>query len=76
MAVQTSPKMKWQSRSFQARWAEVISGSTTSTARAAPHFTALTAISMPKVAEEQATFMSKPKPWMPSAVWISTAMAG
>ena len=23
MAVQTSPKMKWQSRSFQARWAEV-----------------------------------------------------
>ena len=41
-----------------------------------PHLTALTAISMPKVAEEQATFMSKPKPWMPSAVWISTAMAG
>ena len=76
MAVQTSPKMKWQSRSFQARCGEVISGSTTSTARAEPHLTALTAISMPKVAEEQATFMSKPKPLTPSAVWISTAMAG
>jgi hypothetical protein len=31
---------------------------------------------MPKVAEEQATFMSKPKPSMPNACWISMAMAG
>jgi hypothetical protein len=31
---------------------------------------------MPKVAEEQATFMSKPKPPVPSSCWISTAMAG
>ena len=67
MAVHTSPKMKWQSRSFQARCGEVISGFTTSTARAEPHLTAFTAISMPKVADEQATFMSKPKPLMPSA---------
>ena len=60
MAVHTSPKMKWQSRSFQAWWPEVISGLTTSTHRALPVRTAFTACSMAKVAEEQATFMSKP----------------
>ncbi len=58
-AVHTSPKMKWQSRSFQARWAEQISGLTTSAARAEPVLTALIACSSAKVAEEQATFMSK-----------------
>ena len=31
---------------------------------------------MPKVADEQATFMSKPKPSMPSASCTSTAIAG
>jgi hypothetical protein len=60
MAVQTSPKMKWQSRSRHSRCAEVISGLTTSTQRALPLRTALTACSMAKVADEQATFMSKP----------------
>ena len=30
----------------------------------------------PKVAEEQATFISNAKPSMPRALWISTAMAG
>ena len=59
-AVQTSPKMKWQSRSRHSRWAEVISGFTTSTQRAVPQRTAFTACSMAKVADEQATFMSKP----------------
>ena len=59
-AVHTSPKMKWQSRSVQAWWPEVISGFTTSTQRAVPARTAFTACSMAKVAEEQATFMSKP----------------
>ena len=59
-AVQTSPKMKWQSRSFQAWWPEVISGLTTSTHLALPVRTALTACSMAKVADEQATFMSNP----------------
>ena len=59
-AVQTSPKMKWQSRSFQAWWPEVISGLTTRTHFALPVRTALTACSMAKVADEQATFMSKP----------------
>ena len=34
------------------------------------------AVLMPKVAEEQATFMSKAKPSMPSACCTSTAMAG
>jgi hypothetical protein len=38
----------------------VISGLTTSTQRALPLRTALTACSMAKVADEQATFMSKP----------------
>ncbi len=60
IAVQTSPKMKWQSRSFHSRWAEVISGLTISTQRAVPAFSALTACSIAKVAAEQATFMSKP----------------
>ena len=59
-AVQTSPKMKWQSRSRHSRWAEVISGFTTSTHDALPQRMALTACSSAKVAEEQATFMSKP----------------
>ena len=43
-AVHTSPKMKWQSRSCQARCAEQISGLTISTARAVPQRTALTAM--------------------------------
>ena len=59
-AVQTSPKMKWQSRSRHSRCAEVISGLTISTHFALPVRTAFTACSMAKVAEEQATFMSKP----------------
>ena len=59
-AVQTSPKMKWQSRSRHSRCADVISGLTTSTHAALPLFTALTACSIAKVAELQATFMSKP----------------
>ncbi len=60
MAVQTSPKMKWQSRSRHSRCAEVISGLTINTQRAVPQRMALTACSIAKVAEEQATFMSKP----------------
>jgi hypothetical protein len=52
--------MKWQSRSRHSRCAEVISGLTTSTHFALPQRTALTACSMAKVADEQATFMSKP----------------
>jgi hypothetical protein len=43
-AVQTSPKMKWQSRSRHSRWAEVISGLTTSTRVALPQRTALTPV--------------------------------
>jgi hypothetical protein len=58
MAVQTSPKMKWQSRSIHARWADVISGLTTRIARDAPERTALKANSSANVADEQATFMS------------------
>ncbi len=34
------------------------------------------AVLIPNVADEQATFMSKPKPPIPSAFWISIAMAG
>jgi hypothetical protein len=43
---------------------QVISGSTTRTARRTlpDLIMSLTAISIPKVADEQATFMSKPKP--------------
>ena len=59
-AVHTSPKMKWQSRSRHSRCAEVISGFTTSTQLALPLRTAFAACSMAKVADEQATFMSKP----------------
>ena len=59
-AVQASPKMKWLSRSRQFRWPLVISGLRTNTARAWPLCTAATACWMPKVADEQATFMSKP----------------
>ncbi|MNQ88120.1 hypothetical protein D3C85_1033740 [compost metagenome] len=58
-AVQASPKMKWLSRSRKFRCAEQISGFTISTARAWPEAMAPTAVWMPKVAEEQATFMSK-----------------
>ena len=50
--------MKWLSRSRKFRWPVQISGLTISTARAWPVATALTAAWMPKVAEEQATFMS------------------
>ena len=58
IAVATSPKMKWLSRSRKFRWPEQISGLTTSTERAAPFSTELTAACRPKVAELQATFMS------------------
>ena len=34
------------------------------------------AVWIPKVAEEQATFMSKAKPFAPKSNWISTAIAG
>jgi len=68
--------MKWQSRSRNSRCPEQISGLITSTARAEPVSTALRAMSMPKVAEEQATFMSKAKPPMPSAACTSTLTAG
>ncbi len=57
-------------------WPVQISGLTISTARACPSCTALAAFWMPKVAEEQATFMSKPKPLMPNAACTSMAMAG
>ena len=43
---------------------------------ALPEAIASLACWIPKVAEEQATFISKPKPLMPRASWISTAMAG
>ena len=76
IAVQASPKMKWLSRSRKFRWPLVISGFSTSTARAWPLCTAAIAVWMPKVADEQATFMSKPKPSMPSASCTSTAIAG
>jgi len=59
-AVAASPKMKWLSRSRQFRWPLVISGLTINTARACPLCIAATAVWMPKVADEQATFMSKP----------------
>ncbi len=75
-AVATSPKMKWLSRSLKFRWPEQISGLTISTALAEPEAMKSAAVLMPKVAEEQATFMSKPKPSIPSACWISMAMAG
>ncbi len=60
VAVHTSPKMKWQSRSFHSMCADVISGFTTSAHLTLPERTALTACSMAKVADEHATFMSKP----------------
>ncbi|MNI83061.1 hypothetical protein D3C73_1398350 [compost metagenome] len=75
-AVAASPKMKWLSRSRKFRWPVQISGLTTNNARAWPSCTLLAAVWMPKVAEEQATFMSKAKPWMPSACCTSMAMAG
>ena len=75
-AVATSPKMKWLSRSRKFRWAEQTSGLTMSTALTEPEPMKSAAVLIPKVAEEQATFMSKPKPSMPSACWISTARAG
>ena len=43
---------------------------------AEPEATKSAAVLMPKVAEEQATFMSKAKPSMPSACCTSMAMAG
>ncbi|MCY1439225.1 hypothetical protein D9M71_554500 [compost metagenome] len=75
-AVAASPKMKWLSRSRKFRWPVQTSGLTIRTARAWPSCTLLAAVWIPKVAEEHATFMSKPKPWMPSASWTSMAMAG
>ena len=75
-AVATSPKMKWLSRSRKFRWPEQISGLTISTARAEPEATKSAAVFRPKVAEEQATFMSKANPSMPSACCTSMAMAG
>ena len=45
-------------------------------ARAEPERIMSAAAWMPKVAEEQATFMSKAKPLMPSACCTSIAMAG
>ena len=66
-AVHTSPKMKWQSRSRHSRWPEQISGFTISTERTDPPRIMSAAACMAKVADEQATFMSKPKPPMPNA---------
>ena len=53
-----------------------LGAATISTARAWPVWIAVVAAWMPKVAEEQATFMSKAKPSMPSACCTSMAMAG
>ena len=75
-AVAASPKMKWLSRSRKFRCPVQTSGLTIRIARAWPSCTLLQAAWMPKVAEEQATFMSKPNPWIPSAAWTSMAMAG
>src|SRR5699024_1158478 len=58
MAVATSPKIKWQSLSSQAKCPEQISGLTTTTHLALPERTESTAACKPKVAEEQATFIS------------------
>ena len=68
--------MKWLSRSLKLRWAEQISGLTISTALTEPEAMKSAAVLMPKVAELQATFMSKAKPSMPSACCTSMAMAG
>ncbi|MNC51956.1 hypothetical protein D3C75_1012740 [compost metagenome] len=68
--------MKWLSRSRKFRWPVHTSGLTISTARAWPRATLLAAVWMPKVADEQATFMSKAKPWIPSACCTSMAIAG
>ncbi|MNE61770.1 hypothetical protein D3C80_1570080 [compost metagenome] len=57
-AVAASPKMKWLSRSRKFRWPVQTSGLTIRIARAWPSWTALVAACRPKVAEEQATFMS------------------
>ncbi len=75
-AVATSPKMKWLSRSRKFKWPEQISGLTISTALAEPLAMKSAAVLMPKVADEQATFMSNAKPSMPSAFCTSTAIAG
>ena len=63
-------------RSRQLRWPEQISGFTTNTRRALPLRMASTPVWIPKVADEQATLRSKPKPLIPRAAWISMAMAG
>ena len=55
---------------------EQISGLTISTALALPVAMKSAAVLIPKVADEQATFMSKAKPSMPSACCTSMAMAG
>ena len=68
--------MKWLSRSLKFRWAEQISGLIISTAPTEPEAMKSAAVLMPKVAEEQATFMSKAKPSMPRACCTSTARAG
>jgi hypothetical protein len=68
--------MKWLSRSLKFRWPEQISGLTISTALALPVAMKSAAVLMPKVADEQATFMSNAKPSMPRACCTSMAMAG
>ncbi|SVJ81945.1 Uncharacterised protein [Klebsiella pneumoniae] len=50
--------MKWLSRSRKFRWPVQISGLTIRIARAWPVWIAVVAAWIPKVAEEQATFMS------------------
>jgi hypothetical protein len=75
-AVATSPKMKWQSRSRHSRCPEVISGETISARRTLPARIMSDTAASAKVAEEQATFMSKAKPPAPRRSWISTAIAG
>ena len=54
----------------------MISGETTSALDTLPERIMSAAAWMPKVADEQATFMSKAKPEQPMRSWISMAMAG
>ena len=66
-AVATSPKMKWLSRSRKFRWPEQISGFDHQRRIGRARRDVSAAVLIAKVADEQATFMSKPKPSMPSA---------
>ncbi|MNG25675.1 hypothetical protein D3C84_1105620 [compost metagenome] len=63
--MQASPKMKWLSLSRKLRCPEQISGFTTRASLAVPAASRSAAVLMPKVAEEQATFMSKAMPLAP-----------